>query len=68
MQVINDKEGFRFYIFYCLKPSENFEMEVFLLIGKWRRNISRRMFLRNTVISQQSLNEQYQPGWKTNQN
>ena len=35
-------------------------------------NISRQILLRNSlifyVICQKSLNEQYQPGWKINQN
>ena len=45
------KKSLKFYIFYCLKPWESFEMEVYLLVGRiggsGGGNISRQILLRN---------------------
>ena len=46
-RVTYGKERFRMYIFYGLKISQNFEMEIFK--GKMgRRNISRKIILKNS--------------------
>ena len=47
VRVINGSEGFRFYIFYCLKTWQNFEMEVCLLMGRGGGNIRKQIPLRN---------------------
>ena len=66
-RVINGKERFIFYIFYCLKVREEFEMKVCLLKG--RGNINRHILVRSSkVICQQALNRLYQPEWNANQN
>ena len=46
VRVINGKERFRFYILFCLKVWQNFEMEVCLLKGRGGANISRQILLK----------------------
>ena len=59
---INGKERFIFYIFYCLKVREEFEMEDCLLKG--RGDINRHILLTSSkVICQQALKRLYQPEW-----
>ena len=50
VRVINGKERFRFYIFYCLKNWQSFEMEVCLLKGRGGDNISRQILLRSSKV------------------
>ena len=55
VRVINGKERFRFYIFYCLKIWQNFEMEVFLV-----KERGQTLIRSSKVICQQALNRLYQ--------
>ena len=51
-----DKEEFRFYILFGLKIGQKFKMEICLLSGGDRGNITRQILLRNfKVICQWTL-------------